>query len=140
MRSAARGATLVAVGNRSRYDPEIHGPRRVVGPGFHARVVAVVRRVPRGRVTTYGDVAAALGLARAARQVGFALAALPRDTTVPWHRVLNARGEVSRRVDGRPSPEQVGRLVGEAHALSASGRVLDFATRRARLISADASR
>lgn len=53
----------------------------------------VVRRIPRGRVTTYGEVALAAGKPRGARQVGYALAAL-RGTVndVPWQRVLGARG------------------------------------------------
>jgi methylated-DNA-protein-cysteine methyltransferase-like protein len=52
----------------------------------------VVRRIPRGRVATYGQVALAAGKPRAARQVGYALAAL-RGTVndVPWQRVLGAR-------------------------------------------------
>lgn len=52
----------------------------------------IVRRIPRGRVATYGDVAAAAGKPRAARQVGYALAAL-RGTrhAIPWQRVLGAR-------------------------------------------------
>jgi methylated-DNA-protein-cysteine methyltransferase-like protein len=52
----------------------------------------IVRRIPRGRVATYGDVALAAGKPRGARQVGFALAAL-RGTRhdVPWQRVLGAR-------------------------------------------------
>ncbi len=52
----------------------------------------VVRRIPRGRVATYGDVALAAGKARAARQVGYALAALRgAKHAVPWQRVLGAR-------------------------------------------------
>jgi len=57
----------------------------------------VVRRVPRGRVATYGTVAREAGFPGRARQVGYALAALPDGTDVPWHRVVNARGEVSPR-------------------------------------------
>ncbi|MEL7058940.1 MAG: MGMT family protein [Acidobacteriota bacterium] len=60
-----------------------------------------IRRIPEGRVATYGQIAALAGLPRHARQVGYALAALrddrPDHETVPWHRVINARGEVSRR-------------------------------------------
>jgi len=55
----------------------------------------LVRRVPRGRVVTYGQVAARLGRARAARAVGGAMGACPPD--VPWHRVVNAAGGISRR-------------------------------------------
>ncbi len=63
---------------------------------------AVVEKIPAGRVATYGQVAALAGLAGNARQVGFALAALPEETDLPWQRVINARGEVSlRREPGR---------------------------------------
>jgi methylated-DNA-protein-cysteine methyltransferase-like protein len=60
-------------------------------------IYAVVRRIPRGRVASYGQVAALAGLPRHARQVGYALHALPEGSDVPWHRVINARGEVSPR-------------------------------------------
>lgn len=62
---------------------------------------AVVRRVPSGRVVTYGQVATMAGRHGAARQVGYAMAALPDASDVPWHRVVNARGEVSPRSGGR---------------------------------------
>lgn len=63
----------------------------------YERIRAVVRRVPRGRVVTYGQVAAEAGIPGAARQVGYAMSALPNDSDVPWHRVVNARGEISPR-------------------------------------------
>jgi methylated-DNA-protein-cysteine methyltransferase related protein len=59
------------------------------------RVYRVVRRIPAGRVATYGQVARLAGLGRNARQVGYALHALPERRLVPWHRVINARGEIS---------------------------------------------
>jgi methylated-DNA-protein-cysteine methyltransferase-like protein len=62
-----------------------------------ARIYDAVRRIPRGRVSTYGDVANAAGLPGHARQVGYALAALETDTDVPWHRVVNAKGRISPR-------------------------------------------
>ena len=69
--------------------------------GSYARIHAVVRRIPRGRVATYGQVAALAGLAGHARQVGYALHALAGDSPLPWQRVVNARGEVSpRRMPG----------------------------------------
>ena len=68
---------------------------RVVTPGFHARVYAAVRRVPRGRVSTYGRIAELLGSSRVARHVGWALAALPSAKRVPWHRVINSAGRIS---------------------------------------------
>jgi methylated-DNA-protein-cysteine methyltransferase-like protein len=67
------------------------------GEGSYARIYAVVRRIPRGRVATYGQVAGLAGLAGHARQVGYALHALGAESRVPWHRVINARGGVSPR-------------------------------------------
>ena len=65
--------------------------------GVHARIHAVVRRIPRGRVASYGQVAQLAGLASHARLVGYAMAALPDGTSVPWQRVVNAQGRVSPR-------------------------------------------
>jgi methylated-DNA-protein-cysteine methyltransferase-like protein len=65
----------------------------------YRRIYAVVRRIPRGRVATYGQIAALAGLGGHARQVGYALHALGPDDDVPWHRVLNARGSVSVRAE-----------------------------------------
>lgn len=62
------------------------------------RIYAVVERIPRGRVATYGQVARLAGMPGHARQVGYALAALPEAMQgVPWHRVINAQGGVSPR-------------------------------------------
>ena len=69
---------------------------------FSARVLSMVRLIPYGKVTSYGDVAALLGAPRAARGVGHVLSGLPQGTDVPWWRVMNARGEVSiQHVGGR---------------------------------------
>jgi len=67
---------------------------------LYADVHDLVRRIPAGRVATYGDVARLLGRPRVARQVGYALAALDSDTDVPWHRVVNAQGRISPRGSG----------------------------------------
>jgi len=67
--------------------------------GSYPRIYAVVRRIPSGRVATYGQVAALAGLAGRARQVGYALHALPEGSPLPWHRVINARGEISPRAE-----------------------------------------
>ena len=66
-------------------------------PTNYERIYAVVARIPEGRVATYGQVAALAGLGRAARQVGYALHSLPDGSDLPWHRVINSRGEVSPR-------------------------------------------
>jgi methylated-DNA-protein-cysteine methyltransferase-like protein len=85
----------------------------------YARIYAVVRRIPKGRVATYGQVAELAGLPRQARQVGYALAALA-DKRVPWHRVLNARGEVSPRSD--PGPERLQRALLEREGVAFDAR------------------
>ena len=96
---------------------------RVCKPGFHAAVAAAVHLVPAGRVTTYGDVAGVLGSPRVARQVGWALAALPAGTAVPWHRVINAQGCISHRGDLLRAEEQRRRLEGEGVGFDPAGRV-----------------
>ncbi|MGA9868196.1 MAG: MGMT family protein [Acetobacteraceae bacterium] len=60
-----------------------------------AAICAVVRRIPKGWVATYGQVAAMAGLPRRARLVGHVLQRLDPATNIPWHRVVNAKGEVS---------------------------------------------
>jgi methylated-DNA-protein-cysteine methyltransferase-like protein len=67
-----------------------------VADSTYSRIYTVVRRIPAGRVASYGQVARAVGLG-GARQVGYALHALPPGSTVPWHRVLNAAGRISLR-------------------------------------------
>ena len=62
---------------------------------FRVAVYALVRRIPPGQVATYGQVAALVGRARSARAVGGAMRRCPDD--VPWHRVVNAQGGISRR-------------------------------------------
>ena len=85
---------------------------------------AIARKVPAGRVTTYGAVAAEAGLPGRARQVGYAMAALPDDHDVPWHRVINARGEVSSRAGGTAFEKiQHNLLEAEGIVFNARGRV-----------------
>lgn len=62
---------------------------------FKTSVIAFVKNIPRGQVASYGQVAAAAGSPRAARQVGGILRALGPDSGVPWWRVINNRGEIS---------------------------------------------
>jgi methylated-DNA-protein-cysteine methyltransferase-like protein len=57
-------------------------------------VYRLVKKIPRGRVTTYGEVAKALRLPGGARAVGYAMAATPRGRGIPWHRVLGAGGHI----------------------------------------------
>jgi methylated-DNA-protein-cysteine methyltransferase-like protein len=68
---------------------------------FYEQVYAVVRRIPRGKVTSYGRIAQMLGAPNAARAVGYALRALkdkgdePAHANVPWQRVVNSQGRIS---------------------------------------------
>ena len=89
----------------------------------YERIYAAVARIPRGRVATYGEVAAAAGLPGRARQVGYALHSLPAGRPVPWHRVVNARGEISPRAEPRFGTIQRKLLEREGVAFDASGRV-----------------
>ncbi len=61
----------------------------------------MVARIPEGRVATYGQIASLAGFPRHARQIGYALAALDTHSSIPWHRVVNAKGKISPRgLDG----------------------------------------
>lgn len=62
---------------------------------FFEQVYEVVKKVPEGKVTTYGDIAKALGSPRASRQVGWALHVNPYPGVVPCHRVIFADGKLS---------------------------------------------
>jgi methylated-DNA-protein-cysteine methyltransferase-like protein len=97
----------------------------VVGGGSsYDRIYAVVRKIPRGRVTTYGTVARLAGLGRQARLVGYALSALRDGTGVPWHRVINAQGRLSlERAASSAGITQLMRLRREGVRVDASGRV-----------------
>jgi len=82
-----------------------------------------VRRIPRGRVSTYGVVAALAGLEGHARQVGYALHDLPPRSGVPWHRVINAKGEISARSSGDSHELQRMLLEAEGIEFDLVGRV-----------------
>ena len=71
----------------------------------YERIYDLIRRIPSGQVATYGQIAALAGRCTA-RQVGYALAALKPGSDVPWHRVVNRKGEISLRADGLESPVQ----------------------------------
>jgi len=100
-RDHERWALLAEDWRRARREGRARPPaavaRRPPPAATYARIYAVVRRIPRGRVATYGQVAELAKLDGHARQVGYALHALPSGAAVPWHRVLNARGAVSLR-------------------------------------------
>jgi methylated-DNA-protein-cysteine methyltransferase-like protein len=65
---------------------------------FYERVYELVRQIPRGKVTTYGHIARALGIGSAARLVGWALNAAKYRPDIPCHRVVNRRGELTGKM------------------------------------------
>ena len=104
--------------------PRPPGSRPGVEPAGWGWVYAVTRRIPRGRVASYGQVAARGGRPGHARQVGYALHALPEHTTVPWHRVVNAQGRLSLARRGLDAAfEQRRRLEAEGVRFDARGRI-----------------
>lgn len=87
---------------------------------LYERIYEVTRRIPSGRVATYGQIARLAGMPKGARQVGYAMAALGRSQPVhdvPWHRVVNAKGE------SRVGRDQIVRLEREGVRFDAGGRI-----------------
>lgn len=62
---------------------------------FTEKIVQVILQIPYGKVLTYGSVAELAGNPRAARQVSWALKSLTGKYKLPWHRVINSKGEIS---------------------------------------------
>jgi len=92
-------------------------------PSVYERVHALVRKIPRGKVTSYGRIARELE-GCTARMVGYALAALPWEADVPWQRVINHQGKVSPRNSGHGSWAQRELLEAEGVVFDAQGRVV----------------
>ena len=79
-----------AAGNAFRADSQGRA-----GLNFYERVYEVVKRIPEGKVATYGDIAAFIGAPRASRAVGYALHANPDPENIPCFRVVNREGKLS---------------------------------------------
>jgi methylated-DNA-protein-cysteine methyltransferase-like protein len=92
-------------------------------PTPYTRIYRVVKRIPPGRVATYGQIATLAGLDGHARQVGYALHSLPDGIDVPWHRVINAKGQVSARTTSDSHELQRMLLEEEGVEFSLDGRV-----------------
>ena len=89
----------------------------------YERIYDVINGIPRGRVATYGQIADLAGIPGQPRRIGYALSALPSDSGVPWHRVINAQGRISFR--SRSTHEKLQRrlLSQEGVVFDAAGRV-----------------
>ncbi|MFN0006609.1 MAG: MGMT family protein [Planctomycetota bacterium] len=96
-------------------------PKRGVG-GAYERIYSVIEQIPKGRVATYGELARLAGLPRRARLVGYALRVLPDGRDLPWHRVVNSKGEISARADARSEGTQRARLQREG-IVFANGKI-----------------
>ena len=92
-------------------------------PTYQQIVYAIVRQIPSGLVASYGQVARIAGGGVSARMVGYALAALPQGSDVPWQRVINAQGKISLPGFGRSVQEDL--LQEEGVQFSPDGRI-DF--------------
>lgn len=90
-------------------------------PRDYGRIYAAVRKIPRGRVATYGQVARLAGLPRRARLAGYAMSLAPAG--LPWHRVVNASGRVSARAHPYGAAHQRELLEDEQVVFGASGRI-----------------
>ena len=88
----------------------------------YEQVYQAVRRIPPGKVATYGQIAKIVGRCTA-RMVGYAMAALPRETGVPWQRVINHKGEISTRSRGDGALRQRRLLQKEGVRFDSKGRV-----------------
>lgn len=87
-------------------------------------IYAVVAQVPQGRVATYGQIAELAGMPRRARLVGHALRSLAAGNRLPWHRIVNARGQISPRgEDDTAALAQRKRLEREGIRFDANGRL-----------------
>jgi methylated-DNA-protein-cysteine methyltransferase-like protein len=87
----------------------------------YLKIYRLVGKIPRGRVATYGQIAELAGLEGHARQVGYALHAAPPG--LPWHRVVNAKGEVSERSSGDSHELQRELLLAEGVEFDGKGRI-----------------
>ena len=77
------------------------------------RIWATVSDIPVGSVASYGQIAEITGIARGARQVGYALRKLPSDSAVPWHRVIQSSGRIAFEKGSRAYNRQSKRLIME---------------------------
>jgi len=84
------------------------------------RLYTVIQGIPVGKVATYGQIASLAGLPGAARLVGKILSGLPADTSLPWHRVINAAGKISMPEGSDSFNEQKKRLTTENIILTGS--------------------
>ncbi|NKB62247.1 MAG: cysteine methyltransferase [Gammaproteobacteria bacterium] len=84
-------------------------------------IYKIVKRIPHGNVTSYGRIARIVKCNP--RQVGYAMAAIPNGLDIPWHRVVNSRGEISLRKEGYADHFQRQKLTEEGVVFDQRGRI-----------------
>jgi len=89
----------------------------------YGEIYDIVARIPCRRVATYGQIAELAGIPGQPRRIGYALSALPEDSNIPWHRVINAQGKISTRSGSGPDKFQRRLLKQEGIEFEASGRI-----------------
>lgn len=100
----------------------LNRPRGSRPSSLYERIYYWVRQIPAGKVATYGQIAKITGHCTA-RMVGYAMAALPEGSNVPWQRVINHKGEISRRAHGESHIYQRRLLEEEGIIFDSCGRV-----------------
>ena len=100
-----------------------HGAPPSATEGLRALILWAVARIPRGKVATYGQIAVLAGFAGHARQVGYALHALPEGSDLPWHRVIGASGRISLRRESLEWSLQRALLEAEGVEVSPGGAI-----------------
>ncbi|NPV77389.1 MAG: cysteine methyltransferase [Anaerolineae bacterium] len=88
----------------------------------YEEIYALVRQIPPGKVATYGQIAALVG-GCTARMVGYAMAATPEGSGVPWQRVINSKGKISPHGFGYGSALQRALLEGEGVVFDEQGSI-----------------
>lgn len=88
---------------------------------FTERVIEIIKAIPEGKVMTYGQIAREAGSPRAARQVVRALHSMSRKHRLPWHRVVNSKGQIALQDDNYH--EQLFSLEGEGVEIGLEGKI-----------------
>lgn len=88
---------------------------------FAAQVYTYVHQIPEGSVATYGDIAKLAGMSTYSRHVGKILSKLPKDSKLPWYRIINSKGEISLQGDRGEYQKQC--LLDEGVFVSGKGKI-----------------
>ncbi|MGJ8581733.1 MAG: MGMT family protein [Psychromonas sp.] len=91
---------------------------------FAQNIFTLLSYLEKGKLTTYGQLASQAGFPAHSRHVGKILAKLPKDTRLPWHRVVNSQGKISLKGDAFIRQKNL--LEAEHVAITEQGKILKF--------------